>query len=83
MNLTEHRPLDHKRLVFRRRTEIARAIHIYRELEGVNQVTILHEVNDSCCKREPWPQTLIWILTHIKKRVLYVNPYEVGQQEHD
>ncbi len=79
--ITEHRPLDHKRLVLRRKTEVARALRLYGEMQGVNQMTILHEADDSCCKRESWQQTMAWILAHLKKRTLYVNPYVAETQD--
>ncbi len=72
MNVTEHRPIDHKRLVYRRKAETQRAISMYAGLEGVNKITITHEADDSCCKKEAWPITLAWILSQAKKRTLYI-----------
>ena len=62
----EYRPLDHKRLALRRRNEVARAVSIYTHVEpGLSMVTIMHEADDSCCKREPWPDTMAFILSKV------------------
>ena len=74
MIIQEHRPLDHKRLVLRRKTEVARAIRMFSQGErGTASVaTFMHEHDGSCCKKEPWPVTRDWILVQVGRKTLVV-----------
>ncbi len=70
MNVTTTiRPLDHMRLVRRRRTEVERFQRLFRDVvPGISDLTILHEADDSCCKREPWLTTFAQLFPGATRR---------------
>lgn len=53
--------LDHMRYI--RRQDYRRELHarlrrlIAEEPHAVSQMNVMHEANNSCCRREPWPTT--------------------------
>ena len=65
--VTYLRPLDHRRLILRLRSEVARFRRYFAgealDRGQLHEVSILHEADDSCCKREPWSETLLTLLT--------------------
>jgi hypothetical protein len=53
--------LDHMKLVGRQPREIKRLRKLLLEQQAgeVRGFTVEHEVDDSCCKKEPWPVTML------------------------
>jgi len=70
--VTVHRPVDHHRLVRRRRSEVERFRRIFETLDGANQLNILHEGDGSCCRRERWQLTFSALYPVDAKRPLVV-----------
>jgi hypothetical protein len=61
---------DHQRLVERYPVEVERFRAFVSGLPRgeVTPTTVVHEPDDSCCAREPWPVTLTTVLVGIAPR---------------
>lgn len=65
--------VDHMRLVKRKPKEIAKWLRSVKR-GSVTELTVEHEANDSCCKREAWLVTQAFLIENQAEKVLVVLP---------
>lgn len=61
-------PVEHRRLVQRRRSEVRRFRRLFTATDA--ELTVLHDDDGRCCRRESWAETLACLMPSKRAGVL-------------